>query len=106
MEEMLKQLGEALGFEQLRREIREMRQLLEEQRGGTQTFQLNQKDAAKYLGYESAESMRTMRRNGGGPKYHIIGKKIFYYIDDLREWALNHPTFENTSQEREYLRGE
>lgn len=104
MENMLMQLGDAIGITQLRAEISELRECLAGLQQQVYPVRLNQAEAARCLGYESPRALETLRRDGGGPRFQTQGKKIFYLTDDLREWARNQPAFENTGQAKNFLR--
>lgn len=46
---------------------------------------LDERDAARYLGYRPI-TLRAWRREGRGPAYHRAGRSIRYHLDDLDAW--------------------
>jgi hypothetical protein len=48
--------------------------------------------AAEYCNY-NPKSFRELKRNGRGPKYHVIegSKSVVYTVSDLEEWMFKHP---------------
>ena len=46
------------------------------------------KEAAKYLGL-SEKTLAQMRSQGRGPRYVKRAGRVFYRIEDLREWIEN-----------------
>ena len=48
-------------------------------------MKLNPKRAAAYLGVHT-DTLRSWRREGRGPKYHHLGRLVFYLKDDLDTW--------------------
>ena len=42
-------------------------------------------EAAQYLGI-SASTLSKLRVFGGGPKFHKLGRRVVYAVDDLDAW--------------------
>jgi hypothetical protein len=57
---------------------------------------LNVKAASTYLGV-SKSYLDKLRCNGGGPKFHRHGRRIFYKVEDLDAWS-DGRCFSSTSQ--------
>ena len=55
------------------------------------------KDAARLLGLHP-DTLRRLRRVGGGPRYVKIGRAIRYRSDDVDSWAASR-TFASTADE-------
>jgi predicted DNA-binding transcriptional regulator AlpA len=46
---------------------------------------VNAPEAAQYLGI-SASTLSKLRVFGGGPKFHKLGRRVVYTLDDLDGW--------------------
>ena len=68
---------------------------LETEREIDHTF-LTVMEAANYLRL-SKSFLDKLRCNGGGPKYHRHGRRIFYKVEDLDAWS-DGRCFSSTSQ--------
>jgi hypothetical protein len=49
-------------------------------------IRLNASDAAKFLGYDR-QTMRNMRCEGRGPKWHKVNGRVRYWLHDLEAWV-------------------
>lgn len=54
----------------------------------TETPFLTVEEAARYLRLKK-RTLDNMRWMGTGPKFRKHGGRIFYHLDDLKEWSLN-----------------
>lgn len=59
---------------------------------------LDTTNAAKYLGL-SPKTLAIMRSNGTGPQFLKRGR-VFYFLDDLKEWMNERPRVRSTAQAR------
>jgi hypothetical protein len=59
---------------------------------------LDTSNAARFLGL-SLKTLAMMRSAGTGPKFVKRGR-IFYYLDDLRDWVSAPPRVTTTAQAR------
>ena len=60
---------------------------------------LDTENAARYLGL-STKTLAMMRSAGTGPKFVKRGR-VFYFIDDLKEWLTEQPKLTSTAQARQ-----
>ena len=59
---------------------------------------LDTANAAQYLGL-SRKTLAIMRSQGTGPQFIKRGR-IFYFLDDLKEWVAEQPRVRSTAQAR------
>ncbi len=55
-------------------------------------------NAARFLGL-SPKTLAIMRSNGSGPKFIKRGR-IFYFLDDLKDWITDQPRVRSSAQAR------
>lgn len=85
--------------EQLIQEIIDIRSQIEAERLiALHPVRVDADEAARLLGYESAEPLQKLRTSGEGPPFQTQGRRVFYLVDDLREWAKAQPRYANTAQ--------
>lgn len=63
---------------------------------------LTTKDAARVLGLHP-DTLRRIRREGGGPPFLRIGRAVRYRLDVVHEWAISR-TFKSTAHEAACVR--
>ena len=59
---------------------------------------LDTRNAAQFLGL-SPKTLAIMRSQGSGPKFIKRGR-VFYFLEDLREWLSEQPKVRSTAQAR------
>lgn len=60
---------------------------------------LDTTNAAQYLGL-SPKTLAIMRSQGSGPRFIKRGR-IFYFLDDLKDWVGEQPRVRSTAQARQ-----
>ena len=60
---------------------------------------LDTTNAAQYLGF-SPKTLAIMRSQGNGPRFIKRGR-IFYFLEDLKDWVAEQPRVRSTAQARQ-----